>query len=969
MRKKLFSLLMAAAMLLSALPAAAASEGEPQKLPTPEVEWLTEGREIDGRQFRAGQAVMTNVPTDILLNYRVEILNAAGEVVEKYEDGFGGTPRSVQEIWVGWYMDEGYLPSGNYYIQVTYLGNDSQTYTDSEPGVSKPYTYTYPNTAYAVPTDIRWDGANFGYTLPQEALVEDTVLFLDFVRTDGENAGRGGRRAESTRNLQETDNAAFLERFNERLTLYGEGKYKFRIRVISQDITQKWHSEWSEWSEERYVSAEGLSGDGSLANDLDQIIAGLENGGETIDRETKTEAVEAVQKLDQTELQQAMSADQDGTGVTQQLKELEDKLNIGAEVTVDNALGISAADVSVIGAGFSTSNVNTAPTFTISKPSEEKELSATYRSVMQLELSLGETVQTNEDGTLLVPIQITIPVPSWTNTDYLYILHFRQDGTYERIHPDIVGEAGAPLARFTVNRLSPFVFAEFHPYTVTFDLNGGEGTAPAPQQTDENGRLKSLPADPTRAGHTFTGWFTAKENGQKVDTSYQFTADATVYAVWQATGGGNTGGNTGGSTGGGSTGGTTVRPSVPEAVTEGETTTVTTGLNASLSGGTARAEVRRAVLDETVDQLLEAAAEAGTAPVAAFDLDTPAGTEGVRLNLPAQPMAELAQAAGTLRMTSPVGSLTLDGTALAAAADGAEELVLSVVPAGTETLNQAQQSAIQGQPVFDVTVLADGAPVSMPGGKLTVTVPYALAEGREPGGVVVSYLDEQGQLADCPTAYDAAAETVTFTPAHLSLYVVRYDALRLWTNPFTDVSEDDWYYDAVRYVNAGDLMTGTSSAAFAPGVTTSRAMLATLLYRLDGAPDLSGENLGYPYADVEADSWYGDGVYWARLHGVVTGVTGEIFDPDGDITREQMAVMLYRYAQYKDYDVTGNADLSGYADADSVSSWAQYAVAWAVDAGLISGVGNNTLNPQGSATRAEIATILMRFAETFVPAE
>ena len=479
------------------------------------------------------------------------------------------------------------------------------------------------------------------------------------------------------------------------------------------------------------------------------------------------------------------------------------------------------------------------------------------------------------------------------------------------------------MARFTVKQLSPFVFAEFHPYTVTFDLNGGEGTAPAAQQTDENGRLKSLPADPTRAGHTFTGWFTAKENGQKVDTSYQFTADATVYAVWQATGGGNTGG----STGGGSTGGTTVRPSVPEAVTEGETTTVTTGLNASLSGGTARAEVRRAVLDETVDQLLEAAAEAGTAPVAAFDLDTPAGTEGVRLTLPAQPMAELAQAAGTLRMTSPVGSLTLDGTALAAAADGAEELVLSVVPAGTETLNQAQQNAIQG------------------------------------------HLDEQGQLADCPTAYDAAAETVTFTPAHLSLYVVRYDALRLWTNPFTDVSEDDWYYDAVRYVNAGDLMTGTSAATFAPGVTTSRAMLATLLYRLDGAPDLSGENLGYPYADVEADSWYGDGVYWARLHGVVTGVTGEIFDPDGDITREQMAVMLYRYAQYKDYDVTGSADLSGYADADSVSSWAQYAVAWAVDAGLISGVGNNTLNPQGSATRAEIATILMRFVEGFVPAE
>ena len=103
---------------------------------------------------------------------------------------------------------------------------------------------------------------------------------------------------------------------------------------------------------------------------------------------------------------------------------------------------------------------------------------------------------------------------------------------------------------------------------------------------------------------------------------------------------------------------------------------------------------------------------------------------------------------------------------------------------------------------------------------------------------------------------------------------------------------------------------------------------------------------------------------------MVNGVgDGSSFAPTGAITREQMAAMLYRYAQYKGYDVTGSADLSGYADADSVSSWAEYAVAWAVDAGLISGVGNNTLNPQGSATRAEIATILMRFVEGFVPAE
>ena len=272
------------------------------------------------------------------------------------------------------------------------------------------------------------------------------------------------------------------------------------------------------------------------------------------------------------------------------------------------------------------------------------------------------------------------------------------------------------------------------------------------------------------------------------------------------------------------------------------------------------------------------------------------------------------------------------------------------------------------------------APSAVEGGKVAVSSSRA-SRGST---VTVTVTPDEGYELDALTVTDSDGNTLTLTDKGDGKYTFTMPrgAVEISASfkaveeepqpsdfPFTDVAEGDWYYDAVAYAWENDLMTGTSSTTFAPGVTTSRAMLATLLYRLEGAPDLSGENLGYPYADVEADSWYGDGVYWARLHGVVTGVTGEIFDPDGDITREQMAVMLYRYAQYKDYDVTGSADLSGYADADSVSSWAQYAVAWAVDAGLISGVGNNTLNPQGSATRAEIATILMRFVEGFVPAE
>ena len=166
--------------------------------------------------------------------------------------------------------------------------------------------------------------------------------------------------------------------------------------------------------------------------------------------------------------------------------------------------------------------------------------------------------------------------------------------------------------------------------------------------------------------------------------------------------------------------------------------------------------------------------------------------------------------------------------------------------------------------------------------------------------------------------------------------------------PFADVDENAWYYDAVAYAWENDLMTGTSATTFAPGMTTDRAMLATLLWRLEGSPSVD-YLMGFD--DVAEGLWYSEAVRWAASEGVVTGITSEIFVPGGDITREQMAAMLYRYAQYKGYDVTGSAGLSGYADADSISSWAEYAVAWAVDAGLISGVGNNTLALGASITR------------------
>lgn len=177
--------------------------------------------------------------------------------------------------------------------------------------------------------------------------------------------------------------------------------------------------------------------------------------------------------------------------------------------------------------------------------------------------------------------------------------------------------------------------------------------------------------------------------------------------------------------------------------------------------------------------------------------------------------------------------------------------------------------------------------------------------------------------------------------------------------PFTDVRTSDWFYDPVKYVYEEGLMTGTGATAFAPNVTTTRAMIVSILYRLEGGPAVSGNSS--PFNDVHTSDWYYDAVRWAERTGVVGGVGDGRFAPNTAITREQLAAMLMNYANYKHQNVSARADLSRYSDADRVSAWAEDAVAWANAEGYISGMTTTTIAPQGSATRAQVAAILQRY--------
>lgn len=177
---------------------------------------------------------------------------------------------------------------------------------------------------------------------------------------------------------------------------------------------------------------------------------------------------------------------------------------------------------------------------------------------------------------------------------------------------------------------------------------------------------------------------------------------------------------------------------------------------------------------------------------------------------------------------------------------------------------------------------------------------------------------------------------------------------------FLDVSRNDWFYSAVEYVVNHDVMSGVSDSSFAPNATLTRGMLVQILYNLEDRPDNNGINI---FTDVTTDAWYTDAVIWANNENIVSGMGEGIFAPNAEITREQMALMLYNYAQCKGYDVSASAELSAFTDGADVSSWASHAVQWAVAEGLMSGMGNGTLAPQGTATRAEVSSIMMRFME------
>ena len=236
----------------------------------------------------------------------------------------------------------------------------------------------------------------------------------------------------------------------------------------------------------------------------------------------------------------------------------------------------------------------------------------------------------------------------------------------------------------------------------------------------------------------------------------------------------------------------------------------------------------------------------------------------------------------------------------------------------------------------------------------TVTLTPVPDRGYQVGTVAVT-----DRFGDAVAVTEQAGGTYTFTmPSGQVKVEVTFVEVQPEPLPFTDVNEGDWFHDAVRYVYDNGLMDGVGDGQFAPNATTNRAMVVTILYRLAGEPDVSGD---VAFTDVEPGLWYTDAVLWAAEKGIVNGISETEFAPAGDLTREQLATVLYRYAEGMGYDVSASVDLSGFPDAGDIQDYAMEALSWAVAEGLLQGFEDDSLQPGGTATRAQIATILMRF--------
>ena len=272
-----------------------------------------------------------------------------------------------------------------------------------------------------------------------------------------------------------------------------------------------------------------------------------------------------------------------------------------------------------------------------------------------------------------------------------------------------------------------------------------------------------------------------------------------------------------------------------------------------------------------------------------------------------------------------------------------------------EGWSMTEQFVSQGGERGDTVSLSLGSGISMASGTATANAALVdITSGAE--------LAAGGMLTAGHRYVTTAQTVITITSrtaqwAMQGVWSTTADGISVIELPFTDVPEDSWYYDAVYYVVEKSLYNGTSDTTFSPMMTMQRGMLTTVLHRLSGSPAVEYSPI---FSDVPSGVWYTNGTIWAGQLGVVSGNGTGAFLPGDQVARQQIAVILYNYAKLMGFDVSGQGDLSAFADGGSVASWAKTAMSWAVSVGILQG-SNGKVMPANGASRAEVAIMLQRF--------
>lgn len=458
---------------------------------------------------------------------------------------------------------------------------------------------------------------------------------------------------------------------------------------------------------------------------------------------------------------------------------------------------------------------------------------------------------------------------------------------------------------------------------------------------------------------------TVKITDSTAETPLVKTVAVAVGAVTKpSSGGGSSSGGSGGGGGGGSSS-VTVPVSGDDKSVE---------VSAKVSGSTAtidKIEGLNKVLDGDVD-------------TGVVEIDLTALKKDIdTVKLPAAALEDIAKAAADadndvegLAVKLDSGTVEFDADALEAIADQASgsTIELKLEKSNANGLNSSQKDAVKDMDIhghFDLTLNGGRAIVDFKGGRVSVKIPFAVPSGKEAANFVVIYVANDGSVEEMRT--NCSGGYISFTTDHFSKYVIAYKAPEpvepveetpvaadcdggssCPAHKFTDVNTSLWYHKAVDYAINNSLMSGVGENTFSPNANLSRAMLAQILYNLAGRPAAAGAS---DFNDVAEGMWYTNAIAWAAENGVVSGLGNGKFGPNDNITREQLAVMLYRYAG----SPAAGGSLDGFADAGKVSGYAQNGLVWATSNGVMSGKGGGMLDPQGLATRAEVAQMLYNY--------